>query len=148
MARTAEATPEFLYLESNASSKNPVAAYDAVTYEWIGIQGQKPGMAFKAAKPGDYLTIFGVGFGRTNPSVPAGETTTSGAGVISSIQFTVGGVNLAPSELLYVGLSPSSIGLYQANIRVPKGIASGEQPVSIQIGDLSSPPGAYLTVGQ
>jgi uncharacterized protein (TIGR03437 family) len=141
-----EATPEFLYLNLNPGGRNPIAAFDAVTYEWIGTPEMKPGYTFKAAQPGDYLTLFGVGFGDTDPSGPAGQTVAAAARVTGRVQISIGDVALLPEEILYVGLSPNWIALYQANIQVPKGIPAGNQPVTIRIGSRTSPAGGYLAI--
>ena len=65
---------------------------------------------------------------------------------ITGYSITIGGVMLAPADVLYAGVSPGYIGLYQINLRVPAGVPSGNQPMVIKIGNNSSPAGGYLTV--
>ena len=62
------------------------------------------------------------------------------------VSITIGGVPLAASDIYYVGVSPSYIGLYQVNLRVPDGIPSGNQSMVIQVGGTQSPTGGYLTI--
>ena len=86
-----------------------------------------------AANVGDYVTAYLTGGG----PVTASGNLVSGAGappgespVIGSTSVTVGGIS-SPS-VLYIGLSPGSIGLYQANFEVPQ-IAKGTYPLVITI---------------
>jgi uncharacterized protein (TIGR03437 family) len=133
------ATPEFFYFATNANGKNPVAATDAVTGELIG-----PG--YRAAKPGDILTLYGTGFGPTSPPTDAGAIPAKLASVVLPVKVTIGAVNLAVSDILYAGISPGSPGLYQVNIRVPDTVPDGNQPVTLGLGLYSTPTGGYLTV--
>jgi uncharacterized protein (TIGR03437 family) len=57
----------------------------------------------------------------------------------------LGGVTLAASDILYVGVSQNA-GLYQLNIRVPAGVANGDQSLVISIGGVSSPVSGIITV--
>ncbi len=87
------------------------------------------------AKPGDIVTLYGTGFGDTNPSVAAGQLATGQAPLLNGVTVTIGTATLAPSDVLYAGLSPGSIsGLYQFDVRIPQSTPSGEIPVSISIG--------------
>ena len=99
------------------------------------------------AKRGDIISLFGTGFGDTNPSVGAGQLDAGVAGVTSPITVSIGGVTLAPSDVLYAGLSPGSIsGLYQFNVRVPMTVQSGDVPVVITIGGVQTQSGATIPV--
>ena len=82
------------------------------------------------AKPGDIVTLYGTGFGDTNPSVAAGQLATGQAPLLNGVTVTIGTATLAPSDVLYAGLSPGSIsGLYQFDVRIPQSTPSGEIPV-------------------
>ena len=48
-------------------------AYGGGTYDIVGPTGTSLGFKTVAAKAGDVLELFGVGFGPTNPAVPAGK---------------------------------------------------------------------------
>ena len=63
-----------------------------------------------------------------------------------AVSITIGGVPLAATDILYAGASPSYIGLYQMNVRVPAGVASGNQSMVVQIGGNQSPAGGYLAI--
>ena len=140
------ATPEFLYLKNNSDGVNPVAVHDSITYKWIGPAGLLPGVESAPAKAGDYLTIYGVGFGDTSPALVPGQTVNGTPRLAQPAQVSIGGVNVSAADLLYIGLSPNYIGLYQLNIRVPQGIPSGNQSITLRIGANNSPAGAYLAI--
>lgn len=101
----------------------------------------------KAAKPGDLLTLYGTGFGPTDPLIQAGDVADGQAKVTSPITVTIGGVTLAPTDILYAGLSPGSIsGLYQFNVRVPSTAPDGDVPVVIQSGSSKTQDGVSIPV--
>ncbi|HJZ99923.1 MAG TPA: IPT/TIG domain-containing protein [Candidatus Solibacter sp.] len=135
-------SPEFLYLQINADGKNPVAAVGTDNL-YIAPPSLIPGA--RAAAPGDILVIYALGLGATDPAqtvgVPAG-----GIGSAAPPVITIGGVQVGGADLFYAGVSPGYIGLYQINLRVPAGVPSGNQPITIKIGGNTSPAGGYLTV--
>ena len=70
----ASSAPEFLYFKSSS-----VAAVQVSTGAYVGTPGLIAGASFAPAKPGDVLTIYGVGFGATNPNVAPGILATAAA---------------------------------------------------------------------
>ena len=59
------------------------------------------------------------------------------ANLSGRLTVTVGGTAVEP---LYAGVAPGAIsGLYQINIRLPQSVASGDVPITIAIGGLTSP---------
>ena len=83
---TAQATaPEFFYFTHNADGTAPIAALDAITGAYIGAAGLLPGTTFTPATPGEYLTLFGTGFGTTNPPFNAGDLPTGAAPVTAPV---------------------------------------------------------------
>jgi uncharacterized protein (TIGR03437 family) len=140
------ATPEFLYWVKNASGINPVIAVNAVTGAYVGATGLIAGVNFVPAKPGDYLTIYGVSFGATNPAIPPGAASASIASVTNTPSAMLGATALTTANLLYVGVSPGTAGLYQVNIQVPAGLADGDYPLALTLGTFATPAGAYLTI--
>jgi len=144
-ATAASASPEFLYLSTAADGKNPVAA---VTTDggFVGVPGSIPGASLRPAKAGDILVVYALGLGATDPPQTVGVSAPGIGSVTLPVSVTIGGVPLAASDILYTGVSPSYIGLYQINLRVPDGIPSGNQPMLIQVGANQSPTGGYLTI--
>jgi uncharacterized protein (TIGR03437 family) len=140
----ATATPEFLYFVNHADGQNPVAAQNSQTGVYVG--PAELGAGFAAARPSDVVTIFGSGFGPTNPAVAPGATATGPAQIRNStITVTLGGVTLDPKDVLYVGAAPGLL-ISQLNIRIPQGVPAGNQPLQIRIGFLASAPGGYLAI--
>jgi uncharacterized protein (TIGR03437 family) len=99
-------------------------AYGAGSYDILGPTGNSLGFATVAAKPGDVVALFGVGFGPTNPAVPAGQPFSGAAPVTGDFHLYI---NHAPVKPLFVGLS--SAGLYQINLIVPQCIGEGNVPI-------------------
>jgi uncharacterized protein (TIGR03437 family) len=146
LSATAQAaSPEFLYLQVNGDGRNPAAAF-GVLGEYVGPPGLISGVTFRAAKPGDVLVVYALGFGATNPAQATGVPAPGAAMVAQAVNITIGGVPLAASDILYAGASPSYIGLYQINVRVPDGVASGNQSMVVEVGSNRSPAGGYLAV--
>ena len=132
------ASPEFLYLETNADGVNPVAA--------VGADGGFIGINGATAAAGDILVVYALGLGAANPAQTDGVPAAGAATVTLPVGVTIGGVALAATDLLYAGVSPSYIGLYQVNLRVPAGVANGKQPIVITVGTFQSPTLGYLTI--
>ena len=102
-----------------------------------------PGYVCHPAKPGDVLTIYGIGFGQTNPAATEGLAasstqlqTVSGAIVNFGGGFASAEVNVAPS---FAGLTPTAVGLYQVNVTVPPLAPIGiGTPLSVSLGGQQS----------
>jgi trimeric autotransporter adhesin len=139
------ASPELLYLQANADGHNPVAAV-AASGEYIGAPGSIPGANLRAANPGDVLVVYALGFGATNPAQTVGSPATGAASLAQPIGISIGGVDLAPDDILYAGASPLFIGLFQINLRVPDGVPSGNQSMIVKIGSAQTPSGGYLAI--
>lgn len=122
-----------------------IAAQFAGTANVVADPSVVPGA--KAAKPGDLVTLYGTGFGATDPSVPAGDVTEAAAKITSPLTVIIGGVTLAPPDIQYAGLSPGSIsGLYQFNVRIPSTASDGDVPVMIQMGSSRTQDGVTIPV--
>jgi uncharacterized protein (TIGR03437 family) len=111
------------------------------TYNFVGPTGTSLGFPTVAAKAGDVVTVFGVGFGPTNPGVPAGKPFSGSAPTVSQVQLSINNVNIMPS---YSGMT--STGLYQLNFQVPAGAGSGELPLQATVGGVQTPPGVVISL--
>jgi uncharacterized protein (TIGR03437 family) len=90
------------------------------------------------AKVGDVLVAYFTGGGPVNATGPlaTGHPSPDGLSWVSgAYTVTVSGVDA--TKINYVGLTPDSIGLYQANFVVPK-VAAGDHPLVITISGRSS----------
>jgi uncharacterized protein (TIGR03437 family) len=112
---------------------NGSGAYGGGTYDILGPTGNSLGYATVAAKPGDIVELFGVGFGPTTPVVPAGKAFSGAAPVNSPITLYINNVTVTPT---FVGLS--SAGLYQINLIVPSGLGQGDVPIQAIAGGMQT----------
>ncbi len=101
----------------------------------------------RPAKPGEFVSLFGTGFGPTNPTFQAGELVNGLAPLRDPVTVTIGGTTVPAADVQFAGATPGSInGLYQINVRVPATAADGDVPVSVRIGGVDSPPGSTIPV--
>jgi uncharacterized protein (TIGR03437 family) len=87
---------------------------DGVTY--VLPTGAIAGVPSRPAKEGDTITLYGIGFGATAPSLPAGQIVQASNSLVLPLAVTV---NSNPATVTYAGLAPGIVGLYQFNIVVP-----------------------------
>ena len=100
-----------------------------------------------AARPGDIVTLYGTGFGFTNPVYQAGEIPDGVARVNDPFTISIGGTLLAAADILYAGLAPNLIsGVYQLNVRLPQSLSDGDVPVVITIGGVTTQTGTTIPV--
>jgi uncharacterized protein (TIGR03437 family) len=73
---------------------------------------------------GDVLVIYMTGLGQTAPAVPTGQPAPTAplAGAITTPRLTLGGASL---QLLYAGMTPGEVGVYQINVKVPNNAPKG-----------------------
>jgi uncharacterized protein (TIGR03437 family) len=117
-------------------------AYGGGTYDIVGPTGASLGYRTVAAKAGDILILFGVGFGPTTPAVPAGEAWSGGAATTNSIQLLINNIAVAPA---FSGIV--SAGLYQMNIvPVLAGLGIGDVPVLATVGGARTQSGVVLSL--
>jgi uncharacterized protein (TIGR03437 family) len=109
----------------------------------IGPTGVMPGTFTRPARAGDILTIWGTGFGLTNPPVPAGTLFNGKAPLASDVNFSGSEVSVTPS---WAGLAGA--GLYQFNFTVPSGIADGDYQFRPQACQGVSGSDAWITFKQ
>ena len=91
-----------------------------------------PGIATSRAKPGDTLTLYGIGFGPVVPDIPAGQIVQQSNALQFPVQFTFAGV---PGRVTYQGLAPGYVGLDQFNVVVPNVPAGDAVPLRFTISD-------------
>jgi uncharacterized protein (TIGR03437 family) len=82
------------------------------------------------AKPGEYLVIYLVGMGATQPSVPSGtQTPLSPLSYVTEQPTVTVGSQMSP--IRFAGLTPGFVGLYQIDFQVPTNSSSGELEVDV-----------------
>jgi uncharacterized protein (TIGR03437 family) len=80
------------------------------------------------AKPGEVVTAWAVGLGKVTPEMPAGVPTPAGRlfPLANPFECHVGyQADGPPVEVLFAGLAPGMIGVYQVSFRIPGPTAPG-----------------------
>jgi uncharacterized protein (TIGR03437 family) len=138
--------PSFSLLDSKHVAgvilrSNGGGAYGGGSYDIVGPTGSSLGYATVAARAGDVLELFGVGFGPTSPAVAAGQVYSGAAATTNPVTLSVGNVAVTPS---FAGIT--SAGLYQINIKLPSGLGSGDVPLTATAGGMQTPAGVAISV--
>jgi uncharacterized protein (TIGR03437 family) len=123
-------------LRSNGSG-----TYGGGTYDILGPTGNSLGYATVAAKAGDTVELFGVGFGPTSQAVPAGQVFSGQTPTTNPVKLLVNNVSVTPS---FVGLS--SAGLYQINLIVPAGLGTGDVSLVATVGGVQTPSSVVISL--
>ncbi len=119
----------------------PVATH--LDYSIAAKNGTFSGLTTVPAKPGDVITLWGTGFGPTNPSVPAGqEPTVAGPPTQNPVTVTLGGTAV---PVLGAVLS-SYAAVYQIAIQIPASMSDGDYPIVATVSGAQSPASSFLTV--
>jgi uncharacterized protein (TIGR03437 family) len=89
------------------------------------------------AQPSEYIMLFLSGLGETTNPVPAGQITPipSDPSLFSiplvAPTMTLNGVGI---QVVFAGLAPTAVGLYQIDFQVPASITAGDLPVTVTQG--------------
>ncbi len=142
----AQFAPSFSLLDGNHVAGIILRAdgsgtYGGGSYDIIGPTGNSLGYGTVAAKAGDVVELFGVGFGPTSPAVPAGQALTEAAATTNAVQITIGGASVKP---LFAGLTAA--GLYQINLIIPNGIGTGDVPLSAMVSGAQTQSGVVISL--
>ena len=105
--------------------------------------GAIPGVPSRPAKPGDVITLYGVGFGPVSPNLLAGALVGAANSLTNSFQIQIGNT---PATIQYAGLAPLATGLYQFNITVPSVPVGSAVPLTFRLGGTPVAQTLYLAV--
>jgi uncharacterized protein (TIGR03437 family) len=121
-------------------------AHGGETYDVLGPTGTSLGYQTVAAKAGDTVELFGVGFGPTSPMIPAGLAFSGSAPAISAPRIEIGGGTspVAVIDPSFCGLS--SAGLYQINLQIPAGLGRGDFPLRAIVGGAPTQLGVVISL--
>ncbi len=107
--------------------------------------GSIPGIPLAPASPGETVVLFGTGFGDMNPfSIPiAGQSPTALGRLQFPVTVKIGGID---ADVIFAGVIPGNVGLYQFNIVVPPDAPSGDLLMEITQNNLPIAQTLYLPV--
>ncbi len=105
--------------------------------------GSIAGVNSRPVKPGETITIYGVGFGAVAPNIPAGQIAHESNQLALTFQVKIGS---APAQLSYFGLAPNYVGLYQFNVVVPDVPDNDLVPLTFTLNGTAGTPTLYLAV--
>src|SRR5579862_3781736 len=114
---------------------------DGVTY--VLPTGAITGLNARPAKPGDTITLYGIGFGPVTPGIPAGQIVQESNMLAGQFQMQFGAT---PAMLDYDGLAPLEVGLYQFNVVVPDVSVGNAVPLTFSLGGVGGAQTAYIAV--
>jgi len=116
-------------------------AYGDGAYDILGPTGTSLGYPTVAAKAGDIVELFGVGFGPTSPSVAAGALFSGVAATTNPVTLSINNVSVTPS---FAG--ESSAGLYQINLTIPPGLGAGDMTLQASVGGAQTQPTVVISL--
>jgi uncharacterized protein (TIGR03437 family) len=108
--------------------------------------GARVTAAFPAI-PNEQISLGASGLGPTNPVYATGTAPKDGdfsAAAVTKPTITIGGVNATVSDAF---LSPNSPGFYNVVFTVPATVTSGNRPLALSIGGLTSTASLPITTG-
>lgn len=114
------------------------------TLTFVGTAGSVAGVTMRPARPGDVVTLYGIGFGPTNPAIATGTIASGTANLTNTVTAQIGGV---PATVQYAGAAPNFVGLYQFNIMVPN-VAAGDSALVLSVNGTPVAQNVFLTTGQ
>lgn len=129
-------------LSFNINGKQYVVAQFASDGAYVLNTNLISGVKSRPAKARDIIVIYGIGFGPVNPGNPAGVVTSQVNSLQTNPTFRFG---QTAATLLYDGLAPNFVGLYQFNIQVPA-VSSGDQPLNVDVGGVSTNQTLFITM--
>ena len=97
-----------------------------------------PGLAYRLAKPGEYVSIYCTGLGDVTNRPPSGAPARAGPPYSETLETPVVTIEGLRTTVSFSGLAPNLVGVYQVNVQVPEeATPDGLAPVTISIGGSS-----------
>ena len=87
----APVSPAFFNFVSNPDGRNPIVALHGDGTALVGPPGAVAGAVLTPAAPGEIVTLFGTGFGPTEPALEAGRIPGIQAPLVGGVSFYFGG---------------------------------------------------------
>jgi uncharacterized protein (TIGR03437 family) len=104
------------------------------------------GLPAAPAVPGETVQFYGLGFGPvTSGTAITGQLATGQTKLSTPVEFFFGDQKV-PGTVLYQGLAPGFVGLYQFNVTIPANAPSGDMAVHVSQGTTTLPQTLYIAV--
>jgi uncharacterized protein (TIGR03437 family) len=94
--------------------------------------------ASNPAVPGEPLAIFATGLGPVNMAIASGAAAPSTAPFAETTNTPTVTIGNVSAHVLFSGLAPGYVGLYQVNVTVPSGLSGGSHSLQISVGGVAS----------
>jgi uncharacterized protein (TIGR03437 family) len=131
----------------SVGGKQYVVAQLSTDNSFVLPPGAISGITTRQVKPGETVVIYGVGFGPVQDSggqdIPAGTIVTAANKLAKSFSMSIGG---QPATLLYQGLAPNFVGLYQFNVTVPNIADNDLAPLTYTLDGAAGPQTLFIAV--
>jgi len=130
---------QVVYNTSSATGGGQAAAFN---------QDLTPNGASNPEAIGNQVILYGTGAGQTTPGGRDGALTGIG-GPVGKLKLPVKVFidGIEATDLPYVGPAPSLVeGIFQINARIPKGVHSGNVPITVQVEDKLTQPGVTVAI--
>jgi uncharacterized protein (TIGR03437 family) len=102
------------------------------------------------ATPAEYLILYLTGLGEVSPAVQPGRPGGDGGAlgplnqVTIPVTATLGGQS---APVVFAGLAPGFVGVYQLNLQVPANLSPGKPVVVVSAATITSQTGVWVSVG-
>ena len=106
--------------------------------------GAVKGLSSRPAKPGETLTLFGIGFGNVNPAIGAGRVALDPNTLTAQLQVSIGGTQATVTS---ASLALGSVGLYQFSVVLPQTASNAAAPLTFTLNGAAGPQTLYIAVG-
>jgi uncharacterized protein (TIGR03437 family) len=127
----------------NIGGKQYVVAFHSDNVTYVLPEGAIAGIPSRPAKPGETIVMYGNGFGPVTPSIPAGELVEEDNHLVAPFEVMFGGT---AAKLVYYGLSPGLVGVYQFNVAVPTIPDNDLVPLTFKLGGVAGAQTLYTAV--
>jgi uncharacterized protein (TIGR03437 family) len=122
-----------------AGDKQYVAAFHSDRATYVLPAGMAAGTPSRPARPGETITLYGVGFGNAQ----AGEVARENQPVDLPLEVFFGDT---PARVAYAGLAPGEVGLYRFDIIVPGIPGNASTPLTFTLGGARGQQTLYTAV--
>lgn len=101
----------------------------------------------RPARPGEHVTVYVTGMGRTIPELPSGQLAHTPSPIARLAQFRIylDGIPIDPARVSYAGLTPGTAGLYQVTFQLPDNAPENPE-LRLGLSEPLSDPGIRLAV--